>query len=400
VEKTNKLKVLFWPGWWYPSRLSPLSGVFIQRHAQAVVSFCEVAVLYITADPGLAKKHVIETASENGLRVTRIFFRPGTRVPGLAKLADLVRYYRLSRLGMQAVREDFGAPDILHVQVNPPLGLIAYLLAHTGRTPYVFSEHWSGYFPESGAYRGFFRKRFTRLLVGKARALTVVSRAAQKAMQRHGLENDFHVIANVVDLDLFTPAREKSVGGKKNILHVSGFNACKNIPGMLRAVKILSQKRDDFELHLVGDGPGRSDLEELAASLGILDRVVRFFGRKSEADVAGFMRRADFFLLFSDYENSPCVIGEAFATGIPVIATRTGGIPEHVHEGNGMLVEPGDEQGLARALDLMLEHSGDYDAKEIREYARQNFSPDVIGRSFYDLYLSMAAAAAKGRHEN
>jgi glycosyltransferase involved in cell wall biosynthesis len=391
------MKVLFWPGWWYPSRVDPLSGIFIQRHALAVATSCDVAVLYIVPDPGLARKRVVETTSENGLRVTRIFFRPGTRVPGLAKLADLVRYYRLSRLGLRAVSKDFGDPDILHVQVNPPLGQIAFILAHAGKTPCVFTEHWSGYFPESGAYHGLFRKIFTRLLVRKARAVTVASLAAQKAMQRHGLENEYHVIANVVDTGLFTPDREKSKNGKKIVLHVSGFNPCKNIPGMLRAVKKLSQARDDFELHLVGDGAARADLEALSAQLGIREHFVRFHGRKNEAQVAGFMRRADLFLMFSDYENSPCVIAEAFASGLPVIATRTGGIPEHVNDDNGILVAPGDEEGLARALALVLDRAGDYDAGKIREYALRNFSPDVIGRRFHELYRRVVAAA--GRRE-
>ena len=76
-KKQTKLKVLFWPGWWYPSRLDPLSGIFIQRHAQAVSSFCEVAVLFIVPDPGLAKKACRGNTSENSLRVTRIFYRPG-----------------------------------------------------------------------------------------------------------------------------------------------------------------------------------------------------------------------------------------------------------------------------------------------------------------------------------
>ncbi|HEX7503198.1 MAG TPA: glycosyltransferase family 4 protein, partial [Acidobacteriota bacterium] len=138
---------------------------------------------------------------------------------------------------------------------------------------------------------------------------------------------------------------------------------------------------------------------ELAARLQIKDRVVRFHGRKSEAEVAGFMRRADLFLMFSDYENSPCVIAEAFASGLPVVATRTGGIPEHVHDDNGILVAPGDEEGLARALAFVLDHPGNYDAVKIREYALQNFSPDAVGRRFCDLYRNVAAAAAEGRHE-
>ena len=99
--------------------------------------------------------------------------------------------------------------------------------------------------------------------------------------------------------------------------------------------------------------------------------------------------------MFSDYENSPCVIAEAFASGLPVIATRTGGIPEHVHDDNGILVAPGDEEGLARALASMLDHAGEYDAVKIREYALRNFGPDAVGRRFHDLYLKVAAAARR-----
>jgi hypothetical protein len=50
------MKVLFWPGWWYPGRSSPLSGIFVQRHAEAVSLFCDTAVLFIVPDPGLGEK--------------------------------------------------------------------------------------------------------------------------------------------------------------------------------------------------------------------------------------------------------------------------------------------------------------------------------------------------------
>jgi glycosyltransferase involved in cell wall biosynthesis len=401
LEKQNKLKILFWPGWWYPSRVSPLSGVFIQRHAEAVTLFCDTAVLFIVPDPGLGKKFIVESAAEKNLQVTRIYFRPAPPIPLIAKLVDMASYYRLSRIGQKAIREKFGKPDIVHIHVNPPLGLIIYALTHFRKTPCVFSEHWSGYFPESGAYKGFFRKLFTKLLINKAKAVTVVSHAAQKAMLRHGLKNNYHVIANVVDTELFAPALVKNENSKKQILHVSGFNPCKNIRGILHAVKKLAAKRDDFELHIIGDGLSRRDLETMAIGLGIKDRVVHFHGKKTAYAVAGFMRQADFFLLFSDYENSPCVIAEAFAAGIPVIATRVGGIPEHVHEDNGILVDPGDEAGLSKAIDFMLDNHKNFAADKIREYALKTFRPDVVGRLFYDIYQSVAVAAtyAKNHYE-
>lgn len=393
--------MLFWPGWWYPSRVSTLSGIFVQRHAESVSLFCDTAVLFIVPDPGLKEKFVVESTIEKKLQVTRIYFRPCPPVPIIAKLVDSVNYYRLSRIGQMAIKKNFAEPDIVHIHVSPPLALIIYALTHFRRTPCIFSEHWSGYFPESGAYRGFFRKLFTKLLVNKAKAVTVVSHASQEAMLRHGLKNKYHVIANVVDTELFAPALVKNEHGKKQILHISGFNPCKNIEGMLRAVKNLAEKRVDFELQIIGDGPNRKDLETMATGLGLKDRVVHFHGKKTASEVADAMKQADFFLLFSDYENSPCVIAEAFATGIPVIATRTGGIPEHVNEKNGFLVDPGDVAGLSMAIDLMLDKYQEFSIEKIREYALKTFCPDHIGRLFYDMYqgVAVAAVAACNRQE-
>jgi glycosyltransferase involved in cell wall biosynthesis len=307
----------------------------------------------------------------------------------------MANYYRLSRIGQKTIRAKFGKPDIVHIHVNPPLGLIIYALTHSRRIPYIFSEHWSGYFPESGAYRGFFRKLFTGMLIKKVKAVTVASKASQKAMLHHGLENKYHVIPNVVDTELFAPALVKNKNSNKQILHVSGFNPCKNIMGILHAVKKLSEKRNDFELHIIGDGLNRQDLETLAIELGLKDRTVHFHGKKTASAVAGFMRQADFFLLFSDYENSPCVIAEAFAAGIPVIATRVGGIPEHVNEKNGLLVDPRDEAGLLRAIDFMLDNHQKFSAEKIREYALKTFRPEIVGRLFYDIYRS----AVQHHHE-
>ena len=398
MEKHNKIKVLFWPGWWYPNRLSALSGIFVQRHAEAVSLFCDTAVLFIVPDPGLGEKFIVENTIEKNLHVTRIYFRPAPPIPVIAKLIDMVSYYHLSRVGQKIIREKFGKPDIVHIHVNPPLGLIIYALSHFRRTPRVFSEHWSGYFPESGAYRGFFRKLFTKLLIKKVKAVTVVSHAAQEAMLRHGLKNQYHVIPNVVDTELFTPALIKNKNSKKQILHVSGFNPCKNIKGVLHAVKKLAEKRDDFELHIIGDGLSRRNLETMANDLDLKDRAVYFHGKKTASAVAGIMKQADFFLLFSDFENSPCVIAEAFAAGIPVIATRVGGIPEHVHEDNGILVDPGDEAGLAKAIDFMLDNHQNFAADKIREYALKIFRPDMVGRLFYDIYQSLAVGANDARN--
>jgi glycosyltransferase involved in cell wall biosynthesis len=104
---------------------------------------------------------------------------------------------------------------------------------------------------------------------------------------------------------------------------------------------------------IVGDGPERGRLERLAARLGV-DRV-RFLGFLPHAVVAGHMCHADVLALPSVYEELGSVLVEALQAGLPIVASRVGGIPAVVEHGrNGLLVRPGDAHALAAALDAVL----------------------------------------------
>jgi glycosyltransferase involved in cell wall biosynthesis len=74
------------------------------------------------------------------------------------------------------------------------------------------------------------------------------------------------------------------------------------------------------------------------------------------------------------------------ATGLPVIATRVGGIPDHLGRDRGKLVEPADETGLLAAMGYMLDHGGEYSSYRIQAYARSHFAYDVVGRQFLEIY--------------
>jgi glycosyltransferase involved in cell wall biosynthesis len=207
-------------------------------------------------------------------------------------------------------------------------------------------------------------------------------------MLAHKLAGRYHVVPNVVDTDLFhlPTGKENRPGKKKRILHVSGLVPVKNIPGILRVVKRLADKRHDFELYIVGEGELREDFEHLALELGILNKVVFFQGGKRVEEVAVSMRESDFLLLFSDYENSPCVIVEAMASGLPVLASNVGGIPELVNERIGMLAAPRDEEGLLAALEKMLDKCTGYDKEYLRGEAVRRFSYEAVGKEFLEIY--------------
>ncbi len=111
-------------------------------------------------------------------------------------------------------------------------------------------------------------------------------------------------------------------------------------------------------LAIAGDGEERARLEADAARLGVADRV-RFLGALPRPQVLGLLRAADVAVLSSAWENFPHAAVEALAMGTPVIATRVGGVPEIVRDGeNGLLVEPGSPDALGAALRRYLADEG------------------------------------------
>ena len=142
----------------------------------------------------------------------------------------------------------------------------------------------------------------------------------------------------------------------------------------------------DLELHVVGDGPDGDRCRTIADSKGLLGRRIFFHGRQDEAGTARLTRAADASVLFSLFENSPCVIGEAFACGIPVLAPRIGGIPEHVNSDRGLLVAEDDQQGLVGAMGELVRRGQTWDAGAIRDYAERVFSQQAAGERFSRVY--------------
>ncbi len=108
-----------------------------------------------------------------------------------------------------------------------------------------------------------------------------------------------------------------------------------------------------------------------------------------------YLNTADFLILFSNYENLPVVILEAFACGLPVLSTDVGGISEYLIEERGVLTKAGDESAFVEKLDYMLSSYSNFNKEKIREFALNNFSNKVIGESFYNIYKDILFSQKK-----
>lgn len=144
------------------------------------------------------------------------------------------------------------------------------------------------------------------------------------------------------------------------VLSVAQHVECKGLGTLLRAFARVAAAHPAVELVQVGDGPERASLEALAANLGIAARV-RFLGAVAHDRVRALMQGAELFVLASQRssrgqsEALGIVLNEASACGVPIVATRNGGISEAVLDGDtGLLVRERDDRALAEAMNVLL----------------------------------------------
>jgi glycosyltransferase involved in cell wall biosynthesis len=202
-------------------------------------------------------------------------------------------------------------------------------------------------------------------------------------------------IPNPVDLEevrvlASEPVPElEDLGGRPIVLTVGRLSLQKNHILLLRAFRRVRQEVD-AALVLVGAGELEGDLRRLAEELGIAPWV-RFLGW--QPNPFRFMRRADLFVLSSDYEGFGNVLVEAMACGCPVISTDCPYGPVEILGGGryGILVPVGDEEGLARGMVQVLQDSAlRQRLREGGQLRAQEFDVRIIARQYEELFRSVA----------
>lgn len=390
----KRLHVLYLPRW-YPHRFDPMPGLFIERHARSVAKHVNVSVLYVHPDHTLENKaYDYDYSEDKELKQLKIYYRPSRAGIGIIrKTVDLGRFLKAYRKGIRQLWNSSGKPDLMHVNVLTRLGVIALAYKMLYRIPYVITEHWTRYLPMTDTYHGAVRKFFTKMVVRNADGVLPVTLNLQKAMESNGLINDrYRVIPNVVDIGLFKPNHDRSPDKSANIIHVSCFeDKQKNISGMLRVLKRLSEERQDWKVEMIGDGIHFDRLVSYGEELGLKDRFVFFRGLQEGPELVRSMQDADFQVMFSRFENLPVVILEGYACGVPILSTDVGGIYEHLDEKLGILIESEDEEALFSMLNKMIDERNKYDRGKIREYAEKHFSKEVIGDALFKVYREVTS---------
>jgi glycosyltransferase involved in cell wall biosynthesis len=317
-------------------------------------------------------------AAEADVRFVRLEHvrRPINPWRDLAGFVELVRLLRRER------------PDILHAS-SSKAGTLGRLAAFAAGVPIrIFTVHGWAFAAYSGLASRLYRwaDRLLRPLTTMTICVSENERAAGVRAGTCSAERAV-VIRNAVPIEGVPCARH--LRARPRLVAVGRLKAPKDFVTFARALALLPP--DSFEALVVGDGPDRPALETELGRLALEDRV-RLAGERH--DVSDLLAAADVFVLSSASEGLPVSVLEAMAANLPVVASRVGGVPELVVDGEtGLLVEPGDPEELAAALERLV---GDRNLRRSlgaagRARAEVHFDPESFRRAHVDLYSAELA---------
>jgi len=290
--------------------------------------------------------------------------------------------------------------DLLHVHYAIPHSISAMLaqqmLAPKRRLPFITTLHGTditlvgvdpSYFP------------ITKFSIEKSDGITSISDyLRERTVDVFGVRNEIRVIKNFVNCDLYHPDEEKAgakafaPNGEKLLIHLSNFRPVKRV---LDCIRILAEVRKSVPARLLmaGDGPDRSPAEHLSRELKV-ERYVSFLGKQSH--VERLIPLAHVLLMPSELESFGLVALEAMACGVVPVATRVGGVPELITDGeDGFLEAPGDIGAMAaRVVQLLSDDDLHYRMRKAGRWnASERFCSDKIIPQYEKHYRDVIEAS-------
>jgi len=327
------------------------------------------SVICCLAEPGL----LAGEAQRAGVRVVCVGDFPGVRHP--LAFARLVRLIRAER------------PDVVHTHLQAAnlYGRCAALIA--GAPAIVATEH-NVYASKAARYVAV-----ERWLARRSDALVAVSEevrrflASQLALDASAIRVIHNGIAPAMPTERGLAAlrqRLAFVGGRPLIGVVASLTAKKGHEHLLRALAALRDRGVGCVAVFAGDGPERSRLQSMAATLGLANDVLFLGNWRPAAEVFALL---DVFVLPSVVEGLPLALLEAMAAGVPVVATTVGGVPEVIAHGvNGLLVPPASPPALADAIASLAGSAA------LRQQLRERGRATVAAGFTEERYLAALAA--------
>jgi len=227
-------------------------------------------------------------------------------------------------------------------------------------------------------------KAVTEFSIQHSDALTAVSEyLKERTVAEFDISKEIRVIPNFVDPQRFRKLKKREE--QKIVCHSSNFRLIKRVPDIVKAFEIIS-KEIECKLLFIGDGPERSQVEDMAKDLGISENT-EFLG--NVRNVEEILGTSDLFLLPSEDESFGLAALEAMSCEVPVVASNVGGLKELISHGvDGYLIKVGDVEALAEYSLKILQDTELQErfGEKAREKVLEKYTPDKIVPIYEDLY--------------
>ncbi|WP_263840134.1 glycosyltransferase [Salinibacter sp.] len=369
---------------------APTRGIFFQEQVEALHD-CGVrmGVIYpnfrglrsVSLDGDVFRDHFQTSFSvESDVPVYR-FHGWNPRIEWIHKCAFCKESQRLMRLYVK----NHGQPDLIHAHSTVWGGVAAQELSNMYDIPYVITEHSTAF--QRGKIDEW-QKPYIRTSCEDADAVWAVSTSLKQELDTYVGKSNIGVIPNMVDTNSFRLPPQERPNSPFAFLSVGGLTRRKGLDILLRAFQKVKVRHSDIRLDIVGDGPRQESLKRLANILDI-QTSVHFHGQLPKEGVRNMMWQSNALVSTSYTETFGVVLIEAIATGIPVIATESGGPQDIITDKVGQLVNVGDVVSVCKAMeDVMasVKNSSIYNKNYIRQYAVDNYGKKEISKRITKKY--------------
>lgn len=374
-----RYKILFISSW-FPSKIEATNGNFVQRHAEAVSLLHEVEILHAIGDNAQKEIYFFDDQMINGIRTLIVYYQ-NTNNP----ILNFYRRINSYKKGFAKMQK----PDLIHANILQKSMLFAVYLKWKFKIPFVVTEHWSGFLKINRWKLSKIQLLISKFIAKEAHFILPVSYYLKNDLEDLKFLNNIEVIENVVDTALFHVKEFEN--SRFTFLHISNLVSLKNPDKIIDSAVQLAKEFANFELQIGGDG----DVERLKKIIkeNNAENYIQTFETLSSKEVAEKMRNSNCFILFSNYENFPCVLLESLSSGTPTIATNVGGIPEIINDKNGVLISNNEAELLVAMRNVLFQNINFENAEQLHQLVENRFSMPVIAQKFDLIYKKVLASS-------
>lgn len=384
---------------WYPRPGKDVGGIFFREQVKALMTHERHKVGVIVPEMRSIRRIRKLIGGINGLKKTVEDGAPTYRYFGYQWFGNIPwgqgwNFLRGARKLLKIYIADHGRPDVLFVQSALLAGYAAAKLKQEFGIPYVLMEPRS-FFVTDRASAGM--HRLAHAAFAGASSILPCSPFLGEALERDYPDvcQKWTWMPYIVDTDRFdVVATSRPVDRPITFLNVALMGPRKGQKDLLRAFAQAFGHRQDVQLRFASGGPLEQELKNMAQSLGISQQVV-FLGGTAPDKLIEEYQNCDVFVFPSVFETFGVVVVEALACGKPVVTTRCGGPEYLVSEKSGIVLEPGDVDGLAAAMKTLATTYPSYDAQWLRADCSQRFGSRSVAKRMTEEFRSCVESYQK-----